>query len=111
MHQRAINIHHPLPLPSFTFKNKTKTMKYTCLAIALLSTGTSAFTVPTTAASSQAQKQCQCPSRLSPLFMGRAAAVRAATKGKTDAKKGEIKMIFLLDGSFCFVIFSALTMS
>ena len=27
---------------------------------------------------------------LSPLFMGRAAAVRAATKGKTDAKKAKV---------------------
>jgi len=32
--------------------------------------------------------------RLSPLFMGRAAAVRAATKGKTDAKKSKTNGIF-----------------
>jgi YebC/PmpR family DNA-binding regulatory protein len=63
-------------------------MKYACLAIALLS-GASAFTVPSTPASSAAKQQ-QCPSRLSPLFMGRAAAVRAATKGKTDAKKAKV---------------------
>ena len=61
-------------------------MKYACLAIALLS-GASAFTVPSTPASSAAKQEC--PTRLSPLFMGRAAAVRAATKGKTDAKKAK----------------------
>lgn len=61
-------------------------MKYACFAIALLS-GASAFTVPSTPASSAAKQQS--PSRLSPLFMGRAAAVRAATKGKTDAKKAK----------------------
>eukprot|EP00521_Asterionellopsis_glacialis_P017075 CAMPEP_0195293316 /NCGR_PEP_ID=MMETSP0707-20130614/12153_1 /TAXON_ID=33640 /ORGANISM="Asterionellopsis glacialis, Strain CCMP134" /LENGTH=291 /DNA_ID=CAMNT_0040353999 /DNA_START=80 /DNA_END=955 /DNA_ORIENTATION=- len=32
--------------------------------------------------------------RLSPLFMGRAAAVRAATKGKSDAKKAKTNAIF-----------------
>jgi YebC/PmpR family DNA-binding regulatory protein len=62
-------------------------MKYACLAIALLS-GASAFTVPSTPANSATKPQC--PSRLSPLFMGRAAAVRAATKGKTDAKKAKV---------------------
>ena len=33
-------------------------------------------------------------SRLSPLFMGRAAAVRAATKAKTDMKKAKTNAIF-----------------
>lgn len=32
--------------------------------------------------------------RLSPLFMGRAAAVRAATKSKTDAKKAKVNAVF-----------------
>lgn len=32
--------------------------------------------------------------RLSPLFMGRAAAVRAATKSKTDARKAKINAVF-----------------
>mmetsp|Transcript_58105 Transcript_58105/g.173405 ORF Transcript_58105/g.173405 Transcript_58105/m.173405 type:complete len:298 (-) Transcript_58105:1438-2331(-) len=32
--------------------------------------------------------------RLSPLFMGRAAAVRAATKGKTDAKKAKVNALY-----------------
>lgn len=42
-------------------------------------------------------EQTSCPSRssaLSPLFMGRAAAVRAATKGKTDAKKAKVNALF-----------------
>jgi len=70
-------------------------MKFACLAIALLSVGTSsAFTVPSTAGSSPAHQQKQCPSRLSPLFMGRAAAVRAATKGKTDAKKAKVNAYY-----------------
>jgi hypothetical protein len=34
------------------------------------------------------------PARLSPLFMGRAAAVRAATKSKTDAKKAKINAVY-----------------
>lgn len=33
-------------------------------------------------------------SNLSPLFMGRAAAVRAATKGKTDAKKAKVNALY-----------------
>lgn len=37
---------------------------------------------------------CQNTSRLSPLFMGRAAAVRAATKGKTDAKKAKTNALY-----------------
>ena len=43
---------------------------------------------------------CPCPSQssrpttLSPLFMGRAAAVRAATKGKTDAKKAKTNALY-----------------
>lgn len=37
---------------------------------------------------------CQHTSRLSPLFMGRAAAVRAATKGKTDAKKAKTNALY-----------------
>ena len=31
---------------------------------------------------------------MSPLFMGRAAAVRAATKGKTDAKKAKVNAYY-----------------
>lgn len=36
----------------------------------------------------------ESPCRLRPLFMGRAAAVRAATKGKTDARKAKTNAIF-----------------
>ena len=36
----------------------------------------------------------QRESALSPLFMGRAAAVRAATKSKTDAKKAKTNALF-----------------
>lgn len=44
----------------------------------------------------QHQEQEQCPSRqtYSPLFMGRAAAVRAATKSKTDAKKAKMNAVY-----------------
>jgi hypothetical protein len=38
--------------------------------------------------------QQQRPTALSPLFMGRAAAVREKTKGKTDAKKAKTNAIF-----------------
>lgn len=38
--------------------------------------------------------QTAAPARLSPLFMGRAAAVRAATKSKTDAKKAKTNAVY-----------------
>jgi hypothetical protein len=38
--------------------------------------------------------QIPATTRLSPLFMGRAAAVRAATKSKTDGKKAKINALF-----------------
>ena len=91
----------------------------TSVAAALLLTGgASAFTVPrpsscspsrltrprealdnappaaarpsSSAASSSSSSSSRCRSPASSLFMGRAAAVRAATKGKTDAKKAKI---------------------
>ena len=69
--------------------------------VALLSSGASAFTVPCTSSSMlyvRPMKQREeiidtTPSSSmssSSLFMGRAAAVRAATKGKTDAKKAKV---------------------
>jgi len=58
-----------------------KLLQYFPLFLAAASV--SAFTLP------QSQQQ-----RLSPLFMGRAAAVRAATKGKTDAKKAKTNALF-----------------
>ena len=82
----------------------------TSLAAALFLSGASAFTVPQSTIISQ--RPCSPPTTqqptttindvvdvcatsssrnniISPLFMGRAAAVRAATKGKTDAKKAK----------------------
>lgn len=38
--------------------------------------------------------ECTSIQRLAPLFMGRAAAVRAATKSKTDAKKAKTNAVF-----------------
>mmetsp|Transcript_224 Transcript_224/g.237 ORF Transcript_224/g.237 Transcript_224/m.237 type:complete len:275 (+) Transcript_224:153-977(+) len=63
-------------------------MKLFSASLLLLLTGNSnAFSiVPTPTQSSTA--------RLSPLFMGRAAAVRANTKSKTDAKKAKINAVF-----------------
>jgi hypothetical protein len=55
----------------------------TALVLAIGSVASS-FTIVTPAA----------PARLSPLFMGRAAAVRAATKSKTDAKKAKINAVY-----------------
>ncbi|CAB9506516.1 Probable transcriptional regulatory protein [Seminavis robusta] len=40
------------------------------------------------------QQPTTSTTRLSPLFMGRAAAVRAATKSKTDAKKAKVNAVF-----------------
>jgi hypothetical protein len=42
----------------------------------------------------QQQQQQEAPGRLSPLFMGRAAAVRAATKNKSDARKAKTNAVF-----------------
>ena len=39
-------------------------------------------------------KNAERPNALSPLFMGRAAAVRAATKSKTDAKKAKTNAVY-----------------
>ncbi|KAL3767516.1 hypothetical protein ACHAWU_000179 [Discostella pseudostelligera] len=80
------------------------------VAASLLLSGTFAFTVPKPTANSRpsswSPKQpvtsdvidAPTPSspthRLSPLFMGRAAAVRAATKGKTDAKKAKVNAYY-----------------
>jgi hypothetical protein len=42
----------------------------------------------------QQRPQQQRPTALSPLFMGRAAAVREKTKGKTDARKAKTNAVF-----------------
>lgn len=66
------------------------------LCLIFLSENATAFTVvpqvtgrPTTTAADQATT-----TRLSPLFMGRAAAVRASTKAKTDMKKAKTNALF-----------------
>jgi Transcriptional regulator len=59
------------------------------VTLLLLSNNASAFTVHT-----NGQKYAPAPARLSPLFMGRAAAVRAVTKAKTDGRKAKINAIF-----------------
>uniref|UniRef100_A0A7S2EDJ1 Transcriptional regulatory protein n=1 Tax=Trieres chinensis TaxID=1514140 RepID=A0A7S2EDJ1_TRICV len=43
---------------------------------------------------SSSERRCPAPGASSPLFMGRAAAVRAATKSKTDAKKAKTNALF-----------------
>ena len=58
-------------------------MKLNLLAPVLLASSATAFTViPSTPSTSTA-------SAVSPLFMGRAAVVRAISKGKTDARKSK----------------------
>lgn len=58
------------------------------LSLACLVSSASAFSVaPPTPTSARSTS-------LSPLFMGRAAAVRAATKGKTDAKKAKTNALY-----------------
>lgn len=59
--------------------------------LALALSGVAAFSVsPLTSRKSVEQRS----SPVSPLFMGRAAAVRAATKSKTDAKKAKTNAVF-----------------
>jgi len=64
----------------------------------LLTASTSAFTfvsnTPSSPVSLQSRNENANVGRLSPLFMGRAAAVRAATKSKTDAKKAKINAVY-----------------
>ncbi|KAL7466590.1 hypothetical protein ACHAXS_006885 [Conticribra weissflogii] len=63
------------------------------VAATLFLSGAAAFTVkpsaPAPTTTYTLNNAESSPFRLSPLFMGRAAAVRAATKGKTDAKKAK----------------------
>lgn len=69
-------------------------MKFSTVSVvsllALGSNGVLGFSILPPAAPSTTTTQ----SRLSPLFMGRAAAVRAATKGKSDAKKAKTNAIY-----------------
>ncbi len=61
-------------------------MKFAAISsFCLLASSASAFTI---------QPGTSARTHMSPLFMGRAAAVRAATKGKTDAKKAKTNALF-----------------
>ena len=75
---------------------------YAAAAVAVLATGASSFVAVPQQQTRQVElghslerSDARSPSeRLSPLFMGRAAAVRAATKGKTDAKKAKVNAYY-----------------
>lgn len=66
-------------------------MKY--ISLFLLAAGSASAFAPVVVTSTTDNKVVE-PARLSPLFMGRAAAVRAATKSKTDAKKAKTNAVF-----------------
>ena len=62
-------------------------MKFFSTAVLLFSVGqVSSFSITSPSSTT--------PARGSPLFMGRAAAVRAATKSKTDAKKAKVNALY-----------------
>lgn len=73
-----------------------------CLLVAAPASSFAPSTPRNTAASfvgpssppSSSERRCPAPGASSPLFMGRAAAVRAATKSKTDAKKAKTNALF-----------------
>jgi len=71
-------------------------MKLSILAFALLASSASAFSViPSfTTTTNTNTRTASCSRVVSPLFMGRAAINRAATKGKTDAKKAKTNALF-----------------
>ena len=67
------------------------------LCLLFLSENSTAFSVlprVTKPATSTWSTADQTSTRLSPLFMGRAAAVRASTKAKTDMKKAKTNALF-----------------
>lgn len=70
-----------------------------CFQVCLAASAVSSFTLPTNLISNRACEmegvmRNERTSLISPLFMGRAAAVRAATKGKSDAKKAKVNALF-----------------
>mmetsp|Transcript_5340 Transcript_5340/g.11380 ORF Transcript_5340/g.11380 Transcript_5340/m.11380 type:complete len:292 (+) Transcript_5340:86-961(+) len=73
---------------------------YAAVAVAVLATGASSFVAVPQQQTRQVDlgrslDDALSPSgRVSPLLMGRAAAVRAATKGKTDAKKAKVNAYY-----------------
>ena len=68
-------------------------MKLLFVSVLLLS-NVNGFTPSNLVAPSGIEQAQTHNSRVSPLFMGRAAAVRAATKSKTDAKKAKTNAVF-----------------
>jgi YebC/PmpR family DNA-binding regulatory protein len=68
-------------------------MKFLVASCLLLVSSAAAFSVVPKQAGNNINA-AERPGRLSPLFMGRAAAVRAATKGKTDAKKAKTNALY-----------------
>ena len=68
-------------------------MKLLFVSMLLLS-NVNGFTPSNLVAPSGVEQAQTHNSRVSPLFMGRAAAVRAATKSKTDAKKAKTNAVF-----------------
>jgi len=89
----GISINNPSTLLKITMR-----CAITSVAVALLLPGASAFMAllkPSTASIIDTTGVPSSPScRLSPLFMGRAAINRAATKGKTDAKKAKVNAYY-----------------
>lgn len=69
---------------------------YHCVATFLVVGQAASFSLPplNSHGASRVSTQNERPSAMSPLFMGRAAAVRAATKSKTDAKKAKTNAMF-----------------
>lgn len=63
-------------------------------ALALLISGSDTDAFLASFSSKASTQRIQHATRLEPLFMGRAAAVRAATKGKTDAKKAKMNAYY-----------------
>jgi len=68
------------------------------LSFLLITSNANAFSIhptkPLTPSTTVSSSSRPSASSLSPLFMGRAAAVRAATKSKTDAKKAKMNALY-----------------
>ena len=92
--------HFPIPTSTFTSTSTlpaTLTMKCTITSVAaalLLAGCATAFTAPQHPSASPRSSRSPDAQPPSALFMGRAAAVRAATKGKTDAKKAKVNAYY-----------------
>lgn len=88
---------HYLPTRHNPTQPATLTMKCTITSVAaalLLAGCATAFTAPQHPSASPRSSRSPVAQPPSALFMGRAAAVRAATKGKTDAKKAKVNAYY-----------------